>query len=136
MHPPLTYQDTGLVVREALPHLGASPDGLVYCPHCNPYHGVIEVKCQYSFKDVHPKEAALSDIFFCYLDENKKVRLKKNHAYYYQVQGEMAITQRKWCHFIVWTNKGLKFETILYDEELWENVMLPKLNTFFLLCSV
>lgn len=133
LHPPLTYQETGLVVREALPHLGASPDGLVYCPHCNPYHGVIEVKCPYSFKDVHPKEAALSDNFFCYLDENKKLRLKKNHAYYYQVQGEMAITQRKWCHFIVWTNKGLEFETIFYDEELWENVMLPKLNTFF--CS-
>lgn len=45
----------------------------------------------------------------------------------------MAITQRKWCLFIVRTNKGLEFETILYDEELWENVMLPKSNTFF--CS-
>lgn len=132
-HPPLTYQETGLVIREALPHLGASPDGLVYCPHCIPYHGLIEVKCPYSFKDVHPKEAGLSDSFFCFLDENKNLRLKKNHAYYYQVQGQMAITKRKWCHFIVWTNKGLEFETILYDEELWENFMLPKLNTFF--CS-
>lgn len=88
LHPPLTYQATGLVVREALPHLGASPDGLVYCPHCNPYHGVIEVKCPYSFKDMHPKEVALSDNFFCSLDENKILRLKKNHAYYYQVQGK------------------------------------------------
>lgn len=55
LHPPLTYQETGLVVRKTLPHLGASPDGPVYCPHCNPYHGVIEVKCPYSFKDCASK---------------------------------------------------------------------------------
>ncbi|XP_062611092.1 uncharacterized protein LOC134272932 [Saccostrea cucullata] len=133
IHPPLTFQETGLVVREWLPHLGASPDGLVYCSHYKPYHGVIEVKCPYSFKDVHPKEAALSNNFFCILDENGNLQLKRNHAYYYQVQGVMAISQRKWCHFIIWTNKGLEFEKILFDEELWENEILPKLNSFY--CS-
>lgn len=48
---------------------------------------------------------------------------------------EKAITQIhvKWFHFIEWTNKGLEIEIILYDEEFWENVMLPILNTFFAL---
>lgn len=32
--------------------------------------------------------------------------LKKTHVYYYQVQGQLHITHRKCCHFIVWTPKG------------------------------
>ena len=45
----------------------------------------------------------------------------------------MAITKRHLCHFIVWTNKGVEFEVIPFDEEFWEDVMLPKLNAFY--CS-
>ena len=133
-HPPLTIVRNGFIINEHYPHLGATPDGLVYCPHCKPYHGIIEVKCPYSLRDLHPLEAAKHSNFFCELDCHGGLKLKRSHAYYFQVQGQLAISKRSWCHFIVWTNKGLQYETIHYDKELWENVMLPKLNAFF--CSV
>ena len=132
-HPPLTATKNGVIINENLPHLGATPDGLVYCPHCNPYHGVIEVKCPYALRDMHPLEAARQSNFCCELDNFGRLRLKRSHSYYYQVQGQLAITKRAWCHFVVWTNKGMEFERICYDKELWENIMLPKLNAFF--CS-
>ena len=31
------------------------------------------------------------------------IKLKENHNYYYQVQGQMGITGLKWSDFCVWT---------------------------------
>ena len=64
MHPPITVSENGFIVNPKYPHLGASPDSLVYCSHCNPYHGVIEVKCPYSLRNLHPLDAAKSENFF------------------------------------------------------------------------
>ncbi|CAC5410778.1 unnamed protein product [Mytilus coruscus] len=119
-HPPLTATQNGVIINEHLPHLGATPDGLIYCPHCKPYHGVIEVKCPYALRDLHPLEAARQSNFFCEVDSLGRLRLKRSHSYYYQVQGQLAITKRTWCHFVVWTNKGMEFEIIYWDKELWE----------------
>jgi hypothetical protein len=130
-HPPLTIVRNGFIINEHYPHLAATPDGLVYCPHCKPYHGIIEVKCPCSLRDLHPLEATKLSNFICELDCHGGLKLKRSHAYYFQVQGQLAISKRSWCHFIVWTNKGLQYETIHYDKEIWENVMLPKLNAFF-----
>jgi hypothetical protein len=75
-----------------------------YCaaPHCKPYHGIIEVKCPYSLRDLHPLEAAKHSNFFCGLDCHGSLKLKRSHAYYFRVQGQLAISKRSWCHFIVW----------------------------------
>jgi len=32
--------------------------------------------------------------------------LKKNHQYYFQVQGQLHITKINVCYFVVWTPKG------------------------------
>lgn len=37
---------------------------------------------------------------------NGKLILKRNYPYYYQVQGQLNITKRTWCYFVVWTPKG------------------------------
>ena len=53
---------------------------------------------------------------------------KKTHAYYYQVQGQMAITGLHWCDFAVWMgHNDLHVEHSNYDPEMWEVEMLPKL---------
>ena len=36
--------------------------------------------------------------------------LKKYHNYYFQVQGQLAITHAKWCDFMVYTLKGFSVE--------------------------
>lgn len=46
--------------------------------------------------------------------------LSRNHQYYYQIQGTMAITNAHACDFIVWTSKSMKVETILFDKTLWQ----------------
>ena len=129
-HPSLTFKNNGLIVNEKYPHLGASPDGIICCFHCEPNEGLIEIKCPYRLRDLHPMEAAKNENFFCEIIDGK-FKLRRNHAYFYQVQGQLAISNCEWCHFIVWTNKGMEYETIVYDKNLWENVMLPKLNAFY-----
>jgi len=104
---------TGLVVNPLYPHLGASPDGLISCDCCG--DGVIEIKCPYSARDCHPKE--LKGKLF--LDDNG--RLKHSHKYYTQIQGQLAITQRRMCDFIVWTPKGFEQERITMENPFWEN---------------
>lgn len=36
-----------------------------------------------------------------------ELKLKTSHDYYYQVQGQLHITDRKYCYFAVWTPKGI-----------------------------
>ena len=58
-------------------------------------------------------------------------RVKRNHNYYYQVQGELAIMGVPWCDFVVWTKAGIFIERITLDNHLWSNIMLPKLTQFY-----
>ncbi|CAC5426565.1 unnamed protein product [Mytilus coruscus] len=80
-HPPLTATQNGVIINEHLPHLGATPDGLLYCPHCKPYNGVIEVKCPYALRNLHPLEAARQSnlfvkwIVWAVLDLNVVIRI-------------------------------------------------------------
>lgn len=135
-HPGLTVKQCGLIVDNKFPHLGASPDGLVYCTcsECKPVgHGLLEIKCPASmqWRMSTPQECAKDSNFFCYLNDKGQVKLKTNHNYYYQVQGQMAITGRKWCDFVVWTCSGTaSIQRVWFDQELWVD-MLSKLSTFY-----
>ena len=43
----------------------------------------------------------------------------------------MAIGERPWCDFVVFTKKGISIERVLFDEEYWKDTLLPKLEAFF-----
>ena len=64
-------------------------------------------------------------------DGQERLRLKCGHPYYAQVQGEMDITGRKWCDFIIYTEKGINVEHIDFDQDFWDKDLLPKLVEFF-----
>ena len=129
-HPPIHVSTCGLMLHTDYPHLGASPDGLVHCPHCNNPHGVLEIKCPYKYRQLSPRDAAMNSDFFCeVIDE--KVKLKRNHNYYYQVQGQLAITKRPWCDFVVWTLIDHSVERIYFDSEFWLSTA-TKLQNFFI----
>ena len=131
----LTVGPCGFIVCEQYPFLGATPDGTVYDP-TDPEHpfGFLEVKCPYSHKDRTPAEACAMPGFCCQLDSqtdgSEQVKLRRNHPYYAQVQGQMAVGDRQWCDFVIYT-KTISVERIHFDPDYWLHTLLPKLEAFF-----
>ena len=133
----LYYCSSGFVVSEKYPFLGASPDAIVHDPTDASPFGLAEIKCSYSYRQQSPFEAAESSDFCCQLDQNAespKLKLKSKHPYFCQVQGQMAITERSWCDFVIFTQKGISVERIKYDPDFWNDELLPKLTSFYDYC--
>ena len=61
-----------------------------------------------------PSEACANKDFCCTLvtadDGNKYLKLQHNHPHFSQVQGQMAITGRTWCDFVIYTEKDISVE--------------------------
>jgi hypothetical protein len=129
----VSIEDRGLVVSQDLPFIGASIDGSVQCPKCG--NGIVELKCPYGTKqqqwrNMTPEVCAESPNFCCTLQDGK-LKLKKEHQYMYQVQGQMGVCQQSWVDFVIWTKRGISVERIEADTSLWTSRMVPKLHHFF-----
>ncbi len=112
----------GLVVHPSWPFLGASPDGYV------DNDIVLEVKCPYNGRNSMIKPGK----FFPFLKhDGESVTLKKTHKYYFQVIGQLALSGRKNCHFIVYTHVDLLVLQIPHDPQFFTEKMLPSLVTFY-----
>lgn len=138
-HQELSVCAVGFLVCQAHPFLGASPDGGVYDPSSSAYpFGFLEVKCPYSHRDDTPLEACSDSKFCCELQYTSSgcasVKLKHSHPYYCQIQGQMAIGNRPWCDFVIYTLKGISVERVHFDSEFWSNKLLPKLIEFYDCC--
>lgn len=135
-HPGLIVSCCGFFINTDFPFLGATPDGSVYDPNEleQPY-GYLEVKCPYSVRHLTPVEACSIPTFYCSLDSTGKLKLKENHQYYAQVQGQMAIGERAWCDFVVYTQKGFSIQRIYFNKTFWNNAF-PKLKSFYNNCVV
>ena len=86
--------------------MGASPDGLV--TDLSEIHpdGLVEIKCparaeKFTLLELCIDRQQKSSFFLKYV--NGKYQLKKGHNYYHQIQGQLHITCRQWCDFVVWT---------------------------------
>ena len=137
-HSDITVCSAGFVICETHPFLGASPDAYVCDPSRQDQYGLVEIKCPFKYKEVSIKEAC-SKADFCSritteADGTETVHLRHNHPYYAQVQGQLAITGRKWCDFVLYTSKGLVIETIHFNEQFWNNDLLPALDSFYRNC--
>lgn len=115
----------GLFVDEAHPFLAATPDGLVG------ENAIIEIKCPYTARMCTPMEAVINKaIKFCRV-ENGELNLKENDNYMYQIQGQLNITKKEICYFIIWTPSDISVEIIKIDTSFWEQQMVPKLKQFY-----
>ena len=123
LHQEFKCISVGLIVNPLYPHLGASPDALVECSCCG--QGIVEIKCPFSAKDSHP--AKLHEFKNSFLN---KFGLNRNHKYFTQVQGQLAVCQKRYCDFIVWTPKGMLVERIEEDPNFTES-LVRKLTTFY-----
>ena len=101
-HCQLSVTKCGLVISKDI-ILGASPDGLVSC-QCHG-KGVFEIKSATKFENKDPNEKDVIEKI-PYLERNGE--MKRNHKYFSQVQFQMGITGRSWCHLVVFTPKCLE----------------------------
>lgn len=127
---PVDVLPCGLVTRPDIPFLGCTPDGKVVDPKYHPHFGVLEIKCPYTARFITPRGAVLSDPDFCCEIRNGKLRLKLDHQYYFQVQGQLALTGMDWCDFVVYTFKGMHIERIRFNKAFW-NELYKKLSEFY-----
>lgn len=56
------------------------------------------------------------------------VTLKRDHAFYYQIQGQLAVTKQPWCDFVIWTNHSecqhsISVERIHFNHAIWEDIL-------------
>ena len=115
----------GLFIHPDMSFLAASPDGCLYRDR---KRILCEVKCPYNGRN----DKILPGMKFQFLEENNGViQLKKNHNYYYQVIGQMAITKSKLCYFIVYTYADFFIQEIEFDSDFFELNVFPKLNHFY-----
>jgi len=118
-HQELTVCPVGFLVcqSETHPFLGTSHNGVVYDPLNTPHpFGFMEIKCLYSHRHHTPLEACSDPKFCCELrtasSENPSIVLKHNHPYYCQLQGQMAVGNKPWCDFVIYTPKGMNIERV------------------------
>lgn len=87
--------------------LGASPDGLVGS----------------SAREKSISEA-LQNKGFCVSMEGGTYSLRRDHPYWHQVQGQLHLTAREICYFIVWTTKESVIILISRDDTWQSNLQV------------
>ncbi|KAF5278270.1 hypothetical protein FQR65_LT15704 [Abscondita terminalis] len=116
-------KNCGIFIDWENPYLGASPDGLVEDD------GLIEVKCLPSLLNHKIRDSSSNRTCFHIVDN--EIRLKTNHSFYYQIQGQLNICRRNYCDFIIYSDNDFHIERINKDVRLWKDQMLPKLKQFY-----
>ena len=130
-HPDLVVSQSGFLINPSWPSLGASPDGAVYDPsNADKPFGFVEIKCPFSVRHLTPAEATHTPGFCSITDDSGNIVLKEKHSYYGQIQGQMALGERPWCDFVIYTQTDITIQRIDFNEQYWEE-NLPKLLSFY-----
>ncbi|RVE50458.1 hypothetical protein evm_004883 [Chilo suppressalis] len=122
----IVVQKCGLFIDQKYFFLGASPDGLFG-------EGIVEMKCPYSARNMDVEQAIIqTKIKFWKIDGS----LNTNHDWYFQIQGQLHISQKNVCLFAVWTGQEFAIKTtkITRDDVFWKTKMEPKLVEFYNKC--
>ena len=110
----------GLFISEDIYH-GASPDGVITCECHN--EGLLELKCAIKFWSQDPKSQEVIEKLPYLINSIDGPEVNKKHRYYSQVQFQMGITGKLWCHLVVFTSACLADEvpplmvTVKFDED-------------------
>ena len=103
-----TVTECGFYTGE--PDIGASPDGLLA------HDGLLEIKCPFGKRKI--------------TDAAEFKPLADQPHYYAQIQMQLYVTGREWCHFFQWAMGATKLEHVEYDAEFVEAEMLPAIAHF------
>ena len=120
----LEVKPCGLFIDEELSYLAASPDGIVG----QDGGALLEIKSPYTQRDNKISDAYL----FPYLElKDGGLKLKRNHDFYFQIQGQLHICRKKVCYFVVYTFIDIHIEKIEADSQFVAEKMLPYLSKFW-----
>ena len=136
VHTNLTVDECGLLINPKWPTIRAYPDGLVSCECCG--KGTLEIKCPYSNRGESIASAAFNDKTFCLnTASDGSLHLDHSHAYYYQVQTQLFVSDVNYCDYCVCTfaggETGVFIERIQKDEEFWTQCV-TKVDLFMRIC--
>ncbi len=98
---------------------------LVTCACCR--DGVLEIKRPYSIQEISPTAVTKSDFYLTPTEDG--IKLSRAHDYYLQIQGQLAVSKRRYCDFVCWTPHGIHIERIESNNATFDS-MLPKLTAF------
>ena len=119
-HVNFSVRDSGFVIHREYAEIGASPDGVTWCD-CHG-EGSLEVKCPYILRDEDINTA--SEGATCLSkDTDGNLKLRVNHAYYYQVQCQLVVCGHAYGDSVVWTQRSCHCERITKDEKFWDEMM-------------
>eukprot|EP00102_Acyrthosiphon_pisum_P027938 XP_016665148.1 PREDICTED: uncharacterized protein LOC107885899 [Acyrthosiphon pisum] len=94
---------------------------------------ILEIKCPFSAKDTsNAVDAVNNKLLQCCVVVGDSIQLKKNHSYYYQVIGQLHVSHRKTCYFVIYAANWINVEKIMYDPTFWDLKMINYLTTFYL----
>ncbi|OCT78455.1 hypothetical protein XELAEV_18029552mg [Xenopus laevis] len=122
-------EDCGLFIHPMKNWLAARPDGIVKDKCTGETLRILEVKCPYKHRE-HTIQEACADSKFCLQLNGNSYLLRKDHAYYTQVQCQLAATQLRNADFVVLTNKETAIVPVHFSPEFWECIE-PKLERFY-----
>ncbi|XP_071085447.1 uncharacterized protein [Haliotis cracherodii] len=116
---------SGFWINSKYPELGCSPDGILQSLSTDVADGVLEIKCPSVLENINPTEAKekltkKQYYSFCSTFENGRLKLKRNHKYYFQCQMQMAICEKSFCDFVIWSPEGMSVERIPFNKLFWE----------------
>ena len=104
----VSVRETGIVIQQLLYWLAASPDGLIADESATLIFGLIEIKCPFSKRNLHPQDMLKDKDFYVELrDRVPYLKARHSNGYYSQIQMAMSLSQLKFCDFIVYSFKGM-----------------------------
>ena len=114
-------KECGLFIYEKHPFIAGSPDRLLG------EDGIVEVKCPYK-----ARKYEVSPANQCYLLKSSDggLKMNKEHQYYYQVQGQLLVTGRFFCDFVVYTFKSC-VRVRVYRDEIFISKLVTDLCDYY-----
>ena len=127
--------EVGLLQSKDEPFLAASLDGIVTNLITQEKWG-IEIKSPLSKVGMRVEDACKSKTFFLEKLNDGTTRLKRNHDYYIQVQGQLYVAKDlniESIHVIVYFGEEMPLfkEKIFMESLCWNQELLPRLEFFF-----
>ncbi|KAK4820130.1 hypothetical protein QYF61_020505 [Mycteria americana] len=126
---PVQVEDCGLFIHQEKRWIAASPDGIIKEAATGKALGLLEVKCPYKHRNRTVREAC-KDKDFCLKVDGDSYALKKDHAYFTQVQCQLAAAGFQRADFVVHTTKETAVVPVEFDAKFWGQTV-PKLEKFY-----
>ena len=119
----------GLIIDQHHAMSACSPDALIG------EDGLLEIKCTYGAANMTAQQAIKTDKNTRAMFDTKNInKINKEHEVYYQIQGQLHITGRNYCMFVIHTPHSRKLTRVNVDHDFLKTKMESQLIRFYMNC--